>query len=96
MFTTIVNPEAAAFCSIRNAIACALAAHLLYGRGALAADGAAKAACLGLLGRVGAAPLAEDVADLGTRLAAVAAVNEGVHGELLALLAQPPPAGAAA
>jgi len=32
MFTTIVNPEATAFRSIRNAVACALAAHLLSGR----------------------------------------------------------------
>eukprot|EP00775_Hariotina_reticulata_P010274 gene10274-10433_t len=95
MFTTIVNPEAAAFRSIRNALACALAAHLLYGRGAVAADGAVAAGCLGLLGRVGAAALAEDVADLGARLAAVAAVNEVVHRELLALLT-PLPAGVAA
>lgn len=87
MFTAIVNPEAAAFKSIRSAITCALAAHLLYGRPAMAADGAASSACGTLLGRVGAAALAEDVAELGERLAGVAAVNEAVHGPLLALLA---------
>lgn len=87
MFTTIVNPEAAAFKSIRSNISCALAAHLLYGRAAMAADGSAAANCSSLLARVGAAALAEDVAELAERLAGVAAVNEAVHGQLLALLA---------
>jgi hypothetical protein len=87
MFTTIVNPEAAAFKSIRSNVSCALAAHLLYGRAAMAADGSAAASCSTLLGRVGAAALSDDVAELAERLAGVAAVNEAVHGQLLALLA---------
>lgn len=87
MFTTIVNPDAAGFKSIRTGIISALAAHLLYGRAALSADGSAGSALMTLLGRVGAAPLQEDVADLGQKLAGVAAVCEAVHGDVLALLA---------
>jgi hypothetical protein len=87
MFTTIVNPDASGFKSIRSGIISALAAHLLYGRAALAADGSAASACVTVLGRVGAAALQEDVADLGQRLAGVAAVCEAVHGDVLALLA---------
>lgn len=87
MFTTIVNPDASSFKSIRSGILSALAAHLLYGRAALAADGSAGSACVSVLSRVGAAALQEDVADLGQRLAGVAAVCEAVHGDVLALLA---------
>lgn len=87
MFTTIVDPEASAFKSIRSGMTAALAAHMLYGRAALAADGSAGAACSSVLGRVGAAALSEDVADLGQRLVAVAAVCEAVHGSTLAVLA---------
>lgn len=87
MFTTIVDPETAAFKSIRSAITTSLAAHLLYGRAALAADGTVAAACQTLLGRVGAAALSDDVAELGERLVSVAAVSEAVHGQLLGTLA---------
>jgi hypothetical protein len=87
MFTTIVNPDASSFKSIRSGILSALAAHLLYGRAALAADGSAGSACVSVLSRVGAAALQADVADLGQRLAGVAAVCEAVHGDVLALLA---------
>jgi hypothetical protein len=87
MFTTIVNPDASSLKSIRSGIIAALAAHLLYGRAALAADGSAGSACVAVLGRVGAAALQEDVADLGQRLAGVAAVCEAVHGDMVALLA---------
>lgn len=87
MFTTIVDPETAAFKSIRSAITSSLAAQLLYGRAALAADGATAAACQTLLARVGAAALSDDVADLGEKLASVAAVNEAVHGHTLMTLA---------
>lgn len=87
MFTTIVNPEASSFKSIRSGILNALAAHLLYGRAAMAADGSAGSACTNVLSRVGAAALQEDVADLSQRLAGVAAVVEAVHGDLVALLA---------
>jgi hypothetical protein len=92
MFTTIVNPEASAFKSIRSGITAALAAHLLYGRAAMAADGSAASSCGAVLGRVGAAALAADVAELGQRLAAVAAVCEAVHGSTLELLASAIPA----
>jgi hydrogenase maturation factor HypE len=95
MFTTIVNPDAAGFKSIRSGIISALAAHLLYGRAALSAVGSAGSALVTVLGRVGAAALQEDVADLGQRLAGVAAVCEAVHGDLLALLAAAAPRSAA-
>eukprot|EP00878_Enallax_costatus_P021250 GHUV01022492.1.p1 GENE.GHUV01022492.1~~GHUV01022492.1.p1 ORF type:complete len:1095 (+),score=464.09 GHUV01022492.1:138-3422(+) len=87
MFTSIVDSETAAFRSIRSAVGVALAAHLLYGKAALAADATAAASCNALLGRVGAAALYDDVADLGEKLAGVAAVNEAVHGHWLATLA---------
>lgn len=86
MFTTIVDSGTAAFHSIRSAVTVALAAHLLYGKAALAADATAAASCNALLGRVGAAALYDDVADLGEKVAGVAAVNEAVHGHLLAAL----------
>jgi hypothetical protein len=86
MFTSIVNPGAAGFQSIRAGITAALAAHLLYGRAAVAADGSAAAACAAVLGRVGAAALADDVAELGQRLVVVAAVCEEVNGRIIELL----------
>ncbi|KAF8072855.1 hypothetical protein HT031_000515 [Scenedesmus sp. PABB004] len=87
MFTAIVNPEAAGFKAIRTALSAALGAHLMYGRAALAADGAAAAAAGAALSRVGAAALADDLAQLGERLAGVAAVSEAVCGDVLATLA---------
>ncbi len=85
MFVTIVNPESAAFRSIRSGVCAALLAHLLHGKERLAGQREAVAAALG---RIGASALADDVAALGQQLASVAAVNEAVHEELLqALLA---------
>lgn len=87
MFTAIVDPDTAAFRAIRNALSTSLAAHLLYGPAAIAADGGASAAVQALLGRVGAGALAADVASLAGQLASIAAVNEAVHAQLLPALA---------
>ncbi len=86
MFTSIVDPSSAAFRSIRAGVGAALAAHLLYGRSALSGNTGAASACSAALGRVGAAALADDIADLGERLANVAAVQEAVNGHMLRVL----------
>lgn len=87
MFMRIVNPDSAAFKSIRSGLCTALYAHLLLGGARLAPDAAAGQAVAAALARVGASVLQQDVAAAAEQLLRVAAVNEAVHEELLPLLA---------
>ncbi|GBF92073.1 hypothetical protein Rsub_04420 [Raphidocelis subcapitata] len=89
MFTSVVDPSSAAFRSIRGALSSALLAHALYGRAALSGDGDAARAAGAALARVGAGPLAGDVAALGERVGLVAGVVEAVWGDALEALLQP-------
>ncbi len=86
-FRALMNPSSAAFTSISNALAAALSLHLLLGSAAVAADaGGSAGAVAAVLGRVGAATMADDVASLAQKLATLCAVSENVFGPVYASL----------
>jgi len=96
-FSTLMSTNGAAFRSISNAIAAALAVRLLLGPAAVdnpvsetsnnGAEMSARRAVSLLLGRVGASALSPDVAALARKLLAICAVSEAVHGPIYAALA---------
>jgi hypothetical protein len=79
---TLMDPGSGAFRSVSNALAGALSLHMLLGPAAVSGDAGMGRAVGALLGRVGAGPLAPDVAALAERLLAITAVSEAVHGLL--------------
>ncbi len=93
MFTSIINPDAAAFTSLRGALVTALLALMLHGPTHIMASGSeAGRAAAAVLGRAGASALLEDVADLAEQLSGVAAVNEAVHEHVFVMLLEAPSA----
>ena len=90
LFTSLVNPQSAGFRALRANLCAAAACALLHGPDSLLARPASSPALASLLQRAGASALAEDVAALAARLAAVAAAQEAVFGEVLEALASAP------
>jgi hypothetical protein len=80
LFTSLVNPDSPGFRALRSNLCAAAACALLHGPESPLARPASSPALASLLQRAGAAALADDVAALAARLAAVAAAQEAVFG----------------
>lgn len=86
MFMTLVNPESSSFKALKNMLCVVLLTCVLHGPDVLSGDSEAARAAASALARAGASALVQDVASLAGKLADIAAVNEAVHGDILAVM----------